>query len=69
MCFALPLKILSVEKDFLVVTKGKKTEKVNRILLKERVKRGDYVLVQNNFALRRISPSQAKKIFSLLENE
>jgi len=58
MCFALPLKVVSASRNKAVMEDGRK---VNSSLVKS-VKKGDWLLVQSNLAVDKLTPSQAKSI-------
>ena len=67
MCLTIPAKVIKVsgaeaEVDFL----GKK-EKINCQLIK--AKKGDYVMVSNGFAVKKISKKEAKEILKILKEE
>ncbi len=65
MCLAIPYQIVSAKgKKFIVEEFGKKKE-VAGSLVKARV--GDYVILQNNFIVRKISKKSANEIIGLLK--
>lgn len=65
MCLAIPYQIVSIKgKKFSVEEFGKK-KAVFGSLVKARV--GDYVLLQNNFIVRKISKKSANEIIDLLK--
>ena len=65
MCLTRPYQIVSTKgKKFIVEEFGKKKELAGS-LVKARV--GDYVILQNNFIVRKISKKSANKIINLLK--
>lgn len=70
MCLSLPVKIVSVEnkkseKKILAEVLGKRIE-VSDFLVKAR--KGDYVYLQNNFIVGKISEKEVKEIINLIKN-
>ena len=65
MCLSIPVKIYKIKsKRGQIKIKGNYRE-VNLELLSN-IKVGDYIIVQNNFAIRKISKKEAKKILNLI---
>ena len=67
MCLATPSKVIKIEDDWATVKSGDHTHRVNLSLLKN-VKLGDYLLVHDELAINKISPTEAKKILEMIEN-
>jgi len=65
MCLTVPKQVISANKKTIRVKIGKKTETVGSILA---VKKGDWVLTQNNIIIRKIARVQAKQINNLLSS-
>jgi len=65
MCLSIPGKIISKEKNKALVNINGCKSKVDCRLLN--VKIGDYVTVQNGFAIRKINKKEAKEILNLLK--
>ncbi|OGZ34965.1 MAG: hypothetical protein A2174_00040 [Candidatus Portnoybacteria bacterium RBG_13_41_18] len=65
MCLAIPKQVISVKKDSVTVKSSGGRQAVATL---EPVKKGDWVLTQNNVIIRKISQKQAKEINSLLRN-
>ncbi len=66
MCLTIPKKVLAVKKDFIEVKAGQKKEKVGSLI---NVKKGDWVLTQNKFIIKKITAYQAKEINNLFKLE
>lgn len=66
MCFTLPGKVISVKKGTAYVSYGRRKVKAKINLIK--VKKGDYVLIQSGFIIRKIPSSQALAILKLVKN-
>lgn len=74
MCLTIPAKVISLEKDKAIVVypeqgrgnSGKK-EGVDTQLVK--VKVGDYVMVSNGFAIKKVSKKEAEEIFKIINKE
>lgn len=66
MCFAIPSKIISIADKKIIVDELGKKKKVKGSLVKTRV--GDYVILQNNFIVRKVNKKSAKEIINLIEN-
>jgi len=69
MCLALPYKILSVSRPQATVScpVGDDQDKIIGINLVPNLKKGDFVLVQNNLAVKKIPKKEAAEIFKMLE--
>lgn len=67
MCIALPLKVIRVgEKDVLVQKSGR-FEKISNILFRGKIKKGDFVIVENNLIIGKADKKDAKELFDLIE--
>lgn len=64
MCLSIPGQIKSVRKKIFSIDYGSKKREVSKSLV--RVKRGDWVLVQNRTIVRKMPAKQAKEVLSLL---
>jgi len=64
MCLTIPAKIISLEKDKAVVDFVGKKQKVDTQLVK--VKIGDYVMISNGFAIKKVEPKEAKEILKII---
>lgn len=66
MCLTIPRKILSTKNQIALVDFEGQNKKVNSPLIK--IKKGDYVVIQNNMIIQKMSPKQAKKILKLMDS-
>ena len=63
MCLNIPAKIVSIRKRKIIIDQlGKKRYPVGSLV---KTKRGDYVLLQNNFIVAKVSRKEAKEIIDL----
>ena len=67
MCLTIPAKIISLEKGKAIVDFVGKKEEVDTQLIK--VKVGDYVMVSNGFAIKKVSKKEAEEIFKIINKE
>ena len=65
MCLTIPRKIISKERSKILVNVNGRKSKVDCRLLD--VKVGDYVTIQNGFAVRKINKKEAQEILKLLK--
>ena len=67
MCLAIPYKIKSIKNKIAVVNypEDSKDKTIGTALVKN-LKKGDYVLVQNNLAVRKVPAAEAQEIYKLL---
>jgi hydrogenase maturation factor len=67
MCLTIPKKVISVNNDFIKLSRQNKknTEKAGSIL---KVKKGDWVLTQNGIIVSKITSRQAREINKLFNN-
>lgn len=63
MCLTIPKQVISAGKTGITVKTAKKTETVGSILP---VKKGDWVLTQNNIIIKKITDKQAKEINKII---
>lgn len=64
MCLTIPAKIVSLEKDGATVDFAGKKQKVDTKLVRVRV--GDYVMVSNGFAIKKVATKEAEKILKII---
>ena len=64
MCIALPLKIKKIENRRVIIEENGQEKEVNGSLIK--VKVGDYVILQNNFIVGKISKKEAKEVLKFV---
>ena len=64
MCLTIPAMVISVEKNNAIVNFANKKQKINIQLVK--VKTGDYVMVSNGFAIKKVNKQEAKEILKVL---
>jgi len=65
MCFSLPVKVVCTNKKKIEIELGGKKKKVLGSLVK--VKVGDWVFLQNNFIVEKITRKEAKEILNLIK--
>jgi biotin synthase len=69
MCLTIPAKIIKIEDSFAFVRDFSSTKKINlKSLFDEGVVVGDWILYANDFAVQKISATDAAEIIALLEN-
>jgi hydrogenase maturation factor len=64
MCLTIPKQVISVKKNAITVKSGKTARQVGSIIP---VKKGDWVLAQNDIIIKKITSKQAKEINNLLK--
>lgn len=64
MCLTIPAKVISLEKNKATVDFVGKKQKVDTRLVK--VKVGDYVMVSNGFAIKKVNKKEAEEILKIL---
>lgn len=64
MCLTIPAKIISVNKNKAIVKIGKNEVSANCQLVK--VKKGDWVFVQNNVIIKKVKAKEAEEINKLI---
>ena len=65
MCLTIPAKVISIEKNKATVDFAGKKQEVDTQLVK--VKTGDYVMVSNGFAIKKVNKKEAEEILSLIK--
>ena len=65
MCLAIPVKLISVEKNIGWVEIGSTKRKVNLMLLPD-ARIGDYILIHAGFAISKVEEKEVKELFDLL---
>lgn len=65
MCLAVPLKIISIKGKMGIGELGRVKKKVSLMLL-DKVKVGDYVLLHAGFAINRLETKEAEELLQLL---
>ncbi|TSC53419.1 MAG: hypothetical protein LiPW39_284 [Parcubacteria group bacterium LiPW_39] len=63
MCLTIPKQVIAVKKNLVEVKSPKGQQKVGALIT---VKKGDWVLTQNNVIVKKISQKQAKEINRIL---
>ena len=64
MCLTIPAKIISTEKGKAVVDFVGKKQKVDIRLVK--VKIGDYVMISNGYAIKKVNKKEAQEILKII---
>ncbi|MEW6170231.1 MAG: HypC/HybG/HupF family hydrogenase formation chaperone [Candidatus Omnitrophota bacterium] len=67
MCLGIPMKLISIEKDFATAEVENIKRRVN-IRMLANAKIGDYVLIHAGFAIQKIDPIEAKKTIKLIKD-
>ena len=67
MCLSIPGRVISVRGKTAIADFSGKNNKINIELVK--VKKGDYVLAYNGYAMEKISEKEAKNILSKLKGK
>ncbi|OGY42028.1 MAG: hypothetical protein A2Y67_03015 [Candidatus Buchananbacteria bacterium RBG_13_39_9] len=68
MCLTIPGKIKKISGKTAIIEQQNKLRKINLILL-DKLKIGDWILVLNNMAVQKISGLEAKQIINLYKYE
>lgn len=66
MCFALPSKVLKI-KEQKAVFEANGTRQEADLSLLPNVKIGDYILIQNKMAVKKVAKKEAEKILEMIE--
>jgi hydrogenase expression/formation protein HypC len=66
MCLAVPMKVIQIEGDMAVVESAGLRREVGVMLL-DRVKLGDWVLIHAGFAISRLTRKQARETLAIFE--
>ena len=64
MCLTIPKQVISVKKELVEVKSAKGREKLGTVIC---VKKGDWVLSQNNVIISKVTKKQAKEINKLFK--
>ncbi len=67
MCLTSPAKIISLKNRFASVYIGSLRRRVNISPIPGKIKKGDWVLVQADLAIKKISAKEAKEILKLFK--
>jgi hydrogenase assembly chaperone HypC/HupF len=67
MCLTIPAKVISVNKNKAKIKVGKKEKVVDCQLVD--VKKGDWVVLTNNFITAKLSPKEARDILKFIKKE
>lgn len=65
MCLTTPAKIISINNNQARVRLGNNEKNIDCRLLE--IKKGDYIIVQNNFAINKVSKKEAQRILRSFE--
>jgi len=65
MCLTIPKKVISIKNDVVVVETPEKNKTKLKSIIK--VKKGDYVLSQQNVIIQKIGKKQAEELLGLLK--
>jgi hydrogenase expression/formation protein HypC len=68
MCLAVPMKVISREKEFAVVELSGVRRKVS-IQMLPAVKPGDYIIVHAGFAIQRVDEKQARETLNIFKKK
>lgn len=66
MCFSIPCKIEKIKKNRATVKNGGKVFDIDTSLLPE-AEKGDWILVQGNIGMKKVSEGEAKNCLAVLE--
>jgi hydrogenase expression/formation protein HypC len=66
MCLAIPMKVVSLEKEFATVEVTGVKRKVNIQMLPD-IKPGDYIIVHAGFAIQKVDEKQAKETLKMFK--
>lgn len=64
MCLTIPAKVISLKKGKATVDFAGRKQKVDTQLVK--VKAGDYIIVSNGFAIKKVNKKEAEEILKIL---
>jgi len=65
MCLAIPSKIVSIKDKKIIVNELGKEKEVSGSLIEAEI--GDYVILQDNFIIRKVDKKSAKEIINLIK--
>jgi len=66
MCLAIPAEVVQIEDEMATVRVGEAFRKASLMLLPDKAKLGDYVIVHAGFALHKVDPEEARESLRLL---
>jgi hydrogenase expression/formation protein HypC len=66
MCLAIPAEVVQIEGDMATVRVGEALRKASLLLLPEKARLGDFVIVHAGFALHKVDPQEARESIRLL---
>jgi hydrogenase expression/formation protein HypC len=66
MCLAVPMKVVEIKGDMAVVESAGLRREVG-IMLLDKVKRGEWVIIHAGFAISRLSRKQARETLAIFE--
>jgi hydrogenase expression/formation protein HypC len=66
MCLAIPAEVVEIEDEMATVRVGDALRKASLMLLPEKARLGDYLIVHAGFALHRVDPDEAMESLRLL---
>lgn len=66
MCLAIPMKVVSIEKEFATVEVTGVKRKVS-IQMLPNIKSGDYIIVHAGFAIQRVDEKQARETLKIFK--
>lgn len=64
MCLTIPAKVVSIKNNQAIVDFANKKQEIDTQLVK--VKVGDYVMVSNGFAIKKVDKKEAEEILKIL---
>ena len=67
MCLTIPAKVVSVKENKALVDFIGRKQEVDARLVKVRI--GDYVMVSNGFAIKKVGKKEAKEILKIINKE
>lgn len=65
MCLAIPVKITAIKNKKIIIKEAGQDKSVSGSLIQTKV--GDYVILQNNFVVRKIDKKSAEEIINLIK--
>ncbi len=66
MCLSIPVKILEIKNNKAIVNSGSANNELDISLVPE-IQKGDYCLINNGFAVKKITAKEAEEIFKILK--
>lgn len=68
MCLATPIKVIKIKNQWADVSSGNHRHQVNLSLLKN-VKIGDYLLIHNDLAIKKLPKKEAEEILKMIKQQ